>query len=366
MTAAVNAAEAMALVENGEALLTRREVPRAIKALREAEAAGADPDRCAGARWHCWMLLGEMERAWRESDAIRARGRRDAEQFWDGSNPAGRCVMVRSLHGFGDAVQNLRFLPVLQRRATRVVLEVAPEIIGLARCAAGADEVVTWGELAPAVAPAYDMQVEITELPYLLRCAGPDLAAEVPYLRLPEGLLCAAGERTRGGKLPRVGVAWSSSRWDISRSIAFEAFRAVLSTDDVAFWSLQTAPDNEPWRRLSAKRHWPVRVAGEGSAEQTAACIAGMDLVVTVDTFVAHVAGALGRPVWLLLKQDADWRWGLDRSDSPWYPTMRLFRQRERGDWQMVLHEVQDELERWSTERTAGSAGLGHVRRVSV
>ena len=347
-------------------LLTERKVPEAIEALCRAEAAGADPDRCAGARWHCWMLLGEMVRAWRESDAIRARGGRGAQQFWDGADPAGRRVMVRSLHGFGDAVQNLRFLPALRRRAARVVLEVAPEMLGLARCVAGADEVVTWGEQAPAVAPAYDMQVEITELPYLLRCMGQDLAPEVPYLRLPEGLLCAAKVRAAEDRLPRVGVAWSSSRWDTSRSVSFEAFRAVLWTDKVEFWSLQTAADNGPWRDLSAGRGWPVRVAGEGSAEATAALIAGMELVVTVDTFVAHVAGALGRPVWLLLKRDADWRWGLDGSETPWYPTMRLFRQRERGEWRPVLKDVGDELERWSTERTRDSAGLEHVRRVSV
>lgn len=351
MSTDVRADEALATVEHGEALLTARRVPEAIEVLCRAEAAGADADRCAGARWHCWMLLGEMERAWRESDAIRARGGRGAQEFWDGTDPSGRCVMVRSLHGFGDAVQNLRFLRKLRRRAARVMLEVAPEMVGLARCAAGADEVVTWGEQAPAVAPKYDMQVEITELPYLLRCSGQELVAEVPYLRLPEGMLSAAAVRAGDGGLARVGVAWSSSRWDTSRSIAFEAFRVVLSVDEVDFWSLQTAVDNGPWRGLSAERGWPVRVAGEGSAEETAAAIAGMDLVVTVDTFVAHVAGALGRPVWLLLKQDADWRWGLGRSDSAWYPTMRLFRQSERGEWGAVLAEVQDELERWKDGR---------------
>ena len=109
-----------------------------------------------------------------------------------------------------------------------------------------------------------------------------------------------------------------------------------------------------------------MRVAGEGSAEQTAAYLTRMELVITVDTFVAHLAAALGRPVWLLLKHDADWRWGLERRDTPWYPTMRLFRQRERGDWEPVLHEVRQELERWSTGRTRDGAGLGHVRRVSV
>lgn len=363
---AVSAAEALALVERGEELLTARQVRPAIEALHRAEAAGADPDRCAGARWHCWMLLGEMEQAWRESDTIRARGSRDRQRFWDGSDPTGKRVMVRSLHGFGDAVQNLRFLPALRDRAERVVLEVAPELLELARHAAGADEVITWGQQAPAVEPAYDMQVEITELPYLLRCDGQRLAAETRYLRLPDYLRREADEEMSGDARPKVGVAWSSSRWDTTRSIPFEAFRAILTTDDVAFWSLQTAVDNEPWRKLSGGRRWPVRLAGEGSAGQTAGYITRMDLVVTVDTFVAHMAGALGRPVWLLLKYDADWRWGLDRSDTPWYPSMRLFRQRERGQWQPVLDEIRKELALWSAGRVTAGAGLGHVRRLSV
>ncbi len=355
------------MVEHGEALLTARHVRPAIAALDWAEAAGADPDRCAGARWHCWMLLGEMEHAWRESDAICARGRCATQRFWDGSDPAGKRVMVRSLHGFGDAVQNLRFLPALRRQAARVILEVAPELLGLARHSAGADEVVTWGGGAPHVAPAYDMQVEITELPYLLRCAEPELAQGGAYLRLPDQLRQAAGQVfSPDGSAARIGVAWSSSQWDTSRSIPFEAFRTILSYPGAALWSLQTAVENRPWRGLSAEQQWPLRVSGEGSAEQTAAAIAEMDLVVTVDTFVAHLAGALGRPVWLLLKHDADWRWGLDRSDTPWYPAMRLFRQRERGEWNAVLAEVRQELDRWGTERTTSGADLGHVRRISV
>lgn len=359
-------AEAQLLVERGEALLVERRVLHAIELLQLAEESGAEPDRCAGARWHCWMLLGDMERAWWESDAIRARGGFDALRFWDGSDPTGKRVMVRSLHGYGDAVQNLRFLPELRRRAKRVTLEVAPELVRLARHARGADEVITWGEDAPAIAPEYDMQIEITELPYLLRCKTHELPAEMPYLRLPDALVQAARDEVADGARPNVGLAWSSSRWDPSRSIPLESFRQILSPGSLAFWSLQTAADNEPWRRLCTDCRWPVRVAGEGSAEQTAAYLRAMDLVITVDTFVAHLAGALGRPVWLLLKHDADWRWGLDGDNTPWYPTMRLFRQRERGNWQPVLAELRQALERWSAERTGNGAGLGHVRRVSV
>ena len=225
-----------------------------------------------------------------------------------------------------------------------------PELRDLARHFAGADDVITWGDDAPTIPPIYDLQIEITELPYLLRCGTEDLSTSAPYLQLPHDLpplptLAAALPRT----IPRVGLAWSSSQWDTSRSIPFHLLDQLLPTINAEFWSLQTAADNVAWHALSCDRGWPARAAAEGSALETARALTGLDLVLSVDTFVAHLAGALGKPVWLLLKHDADWRWGIDRPDSPWYPTMRLFRQPQPGDWLPVLAEVRQSLDRWST-----------------
>ena len=351
-------AEADRLCREGEELLVARKLAGALVALTRAEEMGAAADQCAGARWHCWMLLGEMERAWRESDAIRARGTVDAHRLWDGSDPTGKRVMVRSLHGFGDAVQNLRFLPALRRLASEVSVEVAPELLELARYFPGADEVITWGQDAPVDAPAYDMQVEVTELPYLLRCGLDDVARDAAYLRLPEAAVAACHARIGRRTRPRVGLVWTSSQWDVSRSIPFASVEALLVSEDCEFWSLQMSAENAPWRRWCEERGWPYRAAGEGSAVETAAFLTQMDLLVSVDTFVAHLAGALGRPVWLLLKQDADWRWGVARDDSAWYPTMRLFRQRERGDWTPVLREVRRCLRQWRADWEETCAGL--------
>ncbi len=347
------------LVLCGEDLLTARRLPEAIAALHRAEAAGADPDRCAGARWHCWMLLGEMELAWRESDAIRTRGVAHAHGLWDGSDPAGKRVVVRSLHGFGDAVQNLRFLPALQRLANSMTLEIAPELLGLGKLVDGVDEVITWGRDAPAKPPAYDVQIEITELPYLLRCETRDLGTNVPYLHLPQTLVDLHRAQHPASGKPRVGLVWTSSQWDPSRSIGFDLFRDLLRCQEVEFWSFQTSPDNTEWHGLSRDRGWPLRAAAEGSVIETALHLAQMDLVLSVDTFVAHLAGALGRPVWLLLKHDADWRWRVDRRDSPWYPTMRLFRQARTGEWQPVLAEVRHCLDRWCAQEESSHASLG-------
>ncbi len=339
----VGAAE---LVLVGEDRLTARDIEGAVAAFDEAERVGSEAvaDRCAAGRWMCWMLLGEFERAWRESDAIRARGMGDVHRFWDGSAVDGRRVMLRSLHGFGDAVENLRYLPMLRGRASEVVVEVAPEIVRLVRCFAGVGEVVTWGPGAPAVAPVWDVQVEVTELPYLFRSTVESLPARVPYLRLPEVLRGEAERRLGARRLPRVGLVWASSQWDPARSVPFPLLRGLLECEGVEFWSLQTEADNEPWSAWSEARGWPVRVAGEGAAEETAAMMEGMDLVITVDTFAAHLAGALGRPVWLLLQETADWRWMMGREDSPSYPTMRLFRASGDDGWTELIGQVRGAL----------------------
>ncbi len=337
------------LLDRGYGLLRQRQLPEAIEEFNRAEIAGADPDSCAGARWHAWMLLGEMERAWCESDAIRRRGRPDPHRFWQGTRPAGRRVTVRSLHGFGDAVQNLRFLPALQAEAAEVTLQVAPPLLRLARCFAGADRVISWGD--GTTEPPFDLQMEITELPYLLRCTSAHLRRGAsPYLRLPPAILASAGLPERQEQ-PRVGLVWQSSGWDAARSVPMLLLEDLLRTSGVELWSLQTAADNGPWKEATRRLNLPPRAAGEGPVEQTAAAIAGMDLLITVDTFAAHLAGALGVPTWLLLRAKADWRWGIDPHRSLWYPSLRLFRQRVEGAWEPVIQQVAAGLREWIETR---------------
>ncbi len=344
LVAAAAPVSAEDLILLAEDRLTARDIAGAGAAFDEAERVGAEADRCAAGRWMCWMLLGEFERAWRESDAIRARGLVDVHRFWDGASVDRKRVMLRSLHGFGDAVQNLRYLPMLRERASEVVVEVAPEIVGLVRCFAGAGEVVTWGPGAPRVEPDWDVQVEVTELPYLFRSTVESVPARVPYLRLPDRLRLEAAARLGARRLPKVGLVWASSGWDATRSVPFPLLRGLLECDGVEFWSLQTASDNAPLRSWSYAHDQPVRVAGEGAAEETAAMMDGMDLVITVDTFAAHLAGALGKPVWMLLQETADWRWMMGREDSPWYPTMRLFRAAGGGGWPELIGRVREGL----------------------
>ncbi len=331
------------IILEAERAVAAEDFAAALPLLDEAERLGIEPDRCAGNRWLAYMMCGDLPRAWQQSDAIRRRGAPDPHRFWNGEDLSGKRVILRSLHGFGDAVQMFRFLPRLQAVAAKLIVEVPPRLLELAPCFAGVDEVVTWGEGAPSEPPAWDVQLEVMELPYLLRVSGEDLQPTSGYLRLPPALVTRTAAVLGRRSKPRVGVVWAAGHWNPSRSISAELI-GQLNVSGAEFWSLQgraaaghALPDRN-WR--------DVYECGDGIAA-LAAAVAGMDLVITVDTLAAHLAGALGVPCWLLLQHRADWRWMSGRTDSPWYPSLRIFRQRAPGNWEGLLAEVRGELEAW-------------------
>ena len=304
---------------------------------KEARAAGADPDGCSGSLWLTYMLLGEFEEAWRQSDDLRERGAPDEHRFWNGEEVRGKRLIVRCLHGFGDSVQMFRYAPRLKALAAEVVWEVPPRLVELARCFPGVDRVITWGEGAPKAAPEWDVQMEVMELPYFFRTSLAQLPIATRYLLLG----AAETERVAGLMGPRrqrrVGIAWSSGDWNPSRDIPYAAIASLAESDDCEFWSLQTQPPPSPRMRHQ------MRTTGDGIMA-LAATIANLDLVITVDTLAAHLAGALGKPCWLLLQHAADWRWMHERSDSPWYQSLELIRQPSPGDWGTVVDTVQQRL----------------------
>jgi hypothetical protein len=319
------------LLEHAEGLLLARQLPQARRALEEAAAAGADPDRCAGALWQTHMLAGDFAAAWAQSDALRHRNAPDPHRLWQGEDLSGKRVIVRCLHGFGDTVQMLRYAPLLNQRAAHVTWEVPPRLLPLAPFFAGVTEAITWGEQAPAQPPAWEVQIEVMELPYLFRTSLADLPLRTSYLRVP------AHPATSSRAKPRIGLAWSAADWNPSRSVPFASIEPLLRTPGFEFWSLQTQPSPLP-----SLIHQPS-MTGDGILP-LAQAIAALDLVITVDTLAAHLAGALGRPAWLLLQAAADWRWLHLRDDSPWYPSLTLFRQPAPGDWSSVLTQVQQRL----------------------
>jgi len=347
----------MQWIQDAETLLDFRKLDEARVAFDTAEAAGGDPDRCSGGRWHASMLSGDFEAAWVESDAIRARGVPDLNRFWNGEPLWGARLIVRCLHGYGDAVQMLGYAPLLQQLAASVVYEVPPRLLPLAPLFRGVREVISWDLHAPATLPHWNVQVEANELPYIFRTTTMDLPIATRYIELPIRCIedaAAAMERLTRSRRPRIGYVWAAGEWNPNRSVPFATFESLLRTDAVEHWSLQggrAAADATAWI-AAGKVGDATAVCGDGLVA-LAAAIANLDLVITVDTLAAHLAGALGKPAWVLLQYAADWRWMTNRGDSPWYPQMRLFRQPAAGKWQTIIDGVKDALECGVCERVA-------------
>ena len=331
------------VIGSAEAALAAGDLDCALRLLDEADRLRVEPDRCDGNRWLAHMLRGDFHAAWCASDAIRLRGGPDPHRFWNGEDLRGRTVVVRSLHGFGDAIQMFRFLPHLQAMASHLIVEVPPRLLELAPCFDGMGEVITWGESAPVKAPDWDVQLEVMELPYLLRVGTDDLSPTHGYLHLPKTLSAATetimGPRTR----PRVGMVWAAGHWNPSRSVPLRLFERLARREDIEFWSLQ---GDARWLGHGPPKCRDVYECGDGILA-LAAVVARMDLVITVDTLTAHLAGVLGIQCWTLLQFHADWRWMSRRSDTPWYPSLQLLRQAEPGDWAGLMDTVEGRLDAW-------------------
>lgn len=329
-----------------EDLLNRRD-SGAKQLFDAAEICGADADRCAAGRWMAHMFAGDFGAAWLEADAIRKRGGPDPHRMWTGESLKDRHIIVRCLHGYGDAVQLLRYAPRLRSLAAQVTYEVPPALYELAPHIEGVDNVVTWGRLAPMSPVFWDTQVEVMELPYIFRTEACDLPMAENYLHPPQ-TRCNCVNRKLGRNHPRVGVVWAGGEWNQSRSIPFSEFSEFLSETSCEFWSLQGGGAQADWNLLPASPR--LRDSADlGDGILNLACIISqLDLVITVDTLAAHLAGAMGIPAWVLLQQAADWRWMACGTNSPWYPSLRLFRQHSAGDWSGLIAEIRQELHIWT------------------
>lgn len=340
---------------NAESLLEQRLLSESLICFDQAERQGADPDRCAGGRWMTSALQGNLTAAWVESDAIRRRNAPDPNRLWQDEDPSGKRVILRCLHGFGDSVQLLRLAPRLRSLCSRLVVECAPRAVDLLRCLPGIDEVISWDEVAPASPTFWDVQLELMELPYVLRISLADLPISTGYLRLPPSELHRAsraiGSCNDSRAVPNIGIVWSSGDWNPSRSIPFELLAPILSRNDCQCWNLQGGPIRNQWHSLDSPSLHDTPLLADSGLVPLAAVIARLDLVITVDTLAAHLAGALNIPCLLLLQYAADWRWMVHRNDSPWYPSLRLLRQAVSGDWSDVVRNLDCALNEWLAAR---------------
>jgi hypothetical protein len=319
----------------GCAHLQQRQLLSAVEQFEQALTLGLDPLIGVAERWRTWMLLGEFERAWQETDRIEAlrssASAVDGTLCWNGADFNDRTVLLRHDHGLGDAIQFIRYAPLIKQRCSRLIVKARPILIPLLQTLQCIDEVASAFEPDP----AFDVQMEAMELPYIFRTTLDSIPSDIPYLHL---------NCTRVVKEPdtlKVGLAWASGPWNSMRSISLDALRPLGQIPNVSFHSLQWGGE---WRQAIETNHGLSfhnrAVAPPEDLIATAETILGCDVVITVDTMAAHLAGALGKPVWILLHFDSDWRWMADRSDSPWYPTMRIFRQQSDGDWSIPVQAL--------------------------
>ena len=331
--------------ELGVSALGARRVPMAVDYFQRAESAGHDAGECAARRWYCWMLMGDLERAWIESDCIAARDGSDPHRLWDGVPFEGKRVIIRCLHGFGDAIQFIRYARAIRSAAASVTVETHGELVRLFSGLPYIDRVVSWADGSSAGFADWDQQIEVMELSRAFRTTLGSIPADVPYLTI-DSEARARSLRHLGGatRKPRVGLIWRSSEWNPARTIPAADFGAIVSAPGFSFFSFQRGPGRAELHTL--RQLGEIHDTGDHSPDisDTAADMTNMDLIVTVDTMAAHLAGALGRTVWILLPFEADWRWMLDTCSTPWYPTMTLFRQPRPGDWRTVLELVSARL----------------------
>lgn len=306
----------------------------------------------AGAHWNlalCMLQSGDFSRGWIEHEwrwreaQMAAHKREFTQPLWLGDKSlAGKTVLLHAEGGLGDTLQFCRYVKRVAALDARVVLEVPPLLMTLLADLEGVQQVVCKGDRLP----AFDFHCPLMSLPLAFRTEIPTIPADIPYLKAGADRVAVWQGRLGTRLKPRIGLAWSGNLAhvnDRNRSLALSDLLPLI--DDRAEWiSLQK--DVRPSDAAALNGCREIRHYGQllNDFTDTAALVALVDLVITVDTSVAHLAGAMGKPVWILLPFSPDWRWLLGRDDSPWYPTARLFRQSARGDWAGAIAAVRDAL----------------------
>jgi hypothetical protein len=269
-------------------------------------------------------------------------------------------LLVHTEQGFGDALQFVRLLPLLKARGATVLLEAQRELIALFAGLAGVDRLISRGDAFPAV----DFQIPLMSLPHRLDLTLETIPASVPYLAADRAKIQLWAERLADRAAPRIGICWQGGRGhdvDRWRSASLALFAPLIDAAPAAsFVSLQKQDDLAEIAAAGMEGRVRSVAAELGDFADTAGLLANLDLVVTVDTAVGHLAGAMGKPVWLILAEAPDFRWMRNRADSPWYPHHRLFRQQDRGDWRAPVAGIAAALPRFLAEirdsRNAGPA----------
>ena len=297
-----------------------------------------------------FLLAGNFEQGWKEYEwRLRTKdyeSRVFSQPRWDGTPLDGRSILVHAEQGYGDTIQFVRYLPLIREKSGYVIFECQKDLCRLLRNCAGIDEII---EKDPACGTSHqsDAQIPLLSLPGVFGTTLATIPSDVPYITIDREVVDQWQSRLKQDDNFKVGILWAGNpdhKNDRNRSCSLADFAPLADIPEVTFYSLQkelasveTLDPPEGMKLVDMKDEL-------NDFADTAGLISNLDLVISVDTSVVHLAGAIGRPVWSLLPFAPDFRWLLERDDSPWYPSMRLFRQSQPGDWYGVFERMKKEL----------------------
>jgi Flp pilus assembly protein TadD len=350
----------LALIALGNALTRVRQFEQAGHAYRRAIQLKSDS---VEAHWNYALLqlrMGDFERGWEEHEwrwHVRSSEFSPPQSFaqplWNGGDLRGKTILLHAEQAFGDTLQFARYVPLVAQRGGRVVLQTYPELVRVLKGLQGAEEIVGRGTPLP----GFGVHCPLLSLPRLFSTRLNTIPRQVPYLRAEPQLVEQWNRRLEPyrGQF-KVGLVWAGRQAQMDggdRSIALAQLAPLSRIGVDVFFSLQMG---SPAGQAPPPGMNLIDWTGDlRDFADTAALIANLDLIISVDTAVAHLAGAMGKPVWVLLLYVSDWRWLLNRDDSPWYPTMRLFRQRAIGDWTTAIGALAEKLKAEISRPTAPS-----------
>jgi tetratricopeptide (TPR) repeat protein len=344
----------------GVILYSRGMIEEALEEFGAANALGSEMPDIVFHEAIALLHLGRLAEGWLKYEArwdrqrALERRRHFVQPAWQGEPVAGRTILVHAEQGFGDTLQFVRYASLLAERGARVILECQPALARLMAGVEGIAEVIPRG----APLPAFDLHCATLSLPRLFGTVLETIPDRVPYVRPPADAVDQWKAPLAAISGPRIGLVWAGDarHYDIEcamtdrrRSLSLEAYAPLFAIAGLRFVSLQVGPT------AAQARNYPELVdltASIGDFADTAGLIAHLDLVISVDTAVAHLAASMGKPVWVLSRFDNCWRWFTERSDSPWYPTLRLFRQPAPNAWAPVLDRLHAELVQWAAHHT--------------
>ncbi len=296
------------------------------------------------------LLKGNYKDGWQEYEwRLYKKGyvnRTFQQPMWNGSHLKGKTILIHTEQGVGDNIQFVRYLPMVQAMGGRVIFECLPELIHVLKHCAGIDKIVTKSS-SGRLSEQFDVHVPLLSLPGLFNTTLNSIPSNIPYITVDPDLLEQWRLRLSNDYKYKAGIVWAGNpnhAKDKRRSCSLSDFATLAEIQEISFYCLQKGAASIEADKWSDKGRI-IRLDSEISDfTDTAAIIANLDIVISVDTSAAHLAGAIGKSVWTLLPFIPDWRWQLERNDSPWYPSMRLFRQTKMYEWDGVFEQVKESL----------------------